>query len=50
MPDVEPAACSGSGSENVPLTRRPGAVVLGSATVRAASPAVEITFAVVVAK
>ena len=43
------AACSGDGSENVPLTRWPVAVALGSATDSAASPAVEITLAVVVA-
>ena len=44
-----PTAFSAVGSENVPLTRWPGAVVLGSATVSAASPAVEMTFAVVAA-
>ena len=37
-------------SANEPLTRRPVAFELGSATDSAASPAVEITFAVVVAK
>jgi hypothetical protein len=40
-------ACSGCGSENVPLTRRPVATGLGSATLKRASPAVEITLAVV---
>src|SRR3954465_11468904 len=40
-------ACSGCGSENAPLTRRPVAVALGSATLSSASPAVEITLAVV---
>ena len=43
------AARSGYGSENVPFTRWPVAVALGSATVSAASPAVEITLAVVLA-
>ena len=44
---AEPAAtCSGDGSENVPLTRRPVAVEDGSATDSVASPAVEITVAV----
>ena len=37
------------GSENAPLTRWPGAVALGSVTDSVASPAVEITLAVVVA-
>ncbi len=41
------AASSGCASENDPLTRRPGALLLGSDTVSAASPAVEITLAVV---
>jgi hypothetical protein len=40
-------ACSGCGSENAPLTRWPVAVSLGSATLSVASPAVEITAAVV---
>jgi hypothetical protein len=43
-------ACSGCGSENAPLTRWPVAVLLVSATLSTASPAVLITFAVVVAK
>ena len=38
---------AGSASANVPLTRWPVAVVLGSATLSVASPAVEITVAVV---
>ena len=42
-----PATCSGEVSEKVPLTRRPGAVVLGSEAVSVASPAVETTVAVV---
>src|SRR4051794_2448781 len=42
-----PRPCSGCGSAKVPLTRRPGAIGLGSATVRVASPAEEITVAVV---
>ena len=40
-------ACSGCGSENVPLTRWPVAVLDGSATLSVASPAVEMTLAVV---
>ena len=40
-------AFSADGSENVPLTRWPGRVALGSATLSSASPAVEITLAVV---
>jgi hypothetical protein len=40
-------ACNGCGSENAPLTRWPAAVELGSATLSVASPAVEITPAVV---
>jgi len=40
-------ACSGDGSENAPLTRCPVLVGLGSDTLSSASPAVEITFAVV---
>ncbi len=43
-------ACSGDASENAPLTRRPGALLLGSTTDSAASPAVEITVAVVEAE
>ena len=43
-------ACSVCGSANVPLTSLPVAVLLGSATERVASPAVEITFAVVEAR
>src|SRR3954454_22550654 len=42
-----PRPCSGCGREKAPLTRWPGAVGLGSATVSVASPAVEITVAVV---
>ena len=38
---------SAAGSENAPLTRWPGAVLLGSVIARAASPAVVITLAVV---
>ena len=41
------AACRADGSENAPLTRWPVAVALGSATDSVASPAVEITLAVV---
>src|SRR3954462_15785486 len=37
------------GSENAPLTRCPVAVAAGSATLRVASPAVEMTFADVLA-
>src|SRR3954453_11610639 len=44
-----PRPPSGLGSENEPLTRWPVAVLLGSATVSVASPAVETTSAVVVA-
>src|SRR5690349_20324218 len=40
--DLENATCSGSGRENAPFTRWPG-----SLTDSVASPAVEITFAVV---
>src|SRR3954466_15777964 len=43
-------ACSACGSENEPLTRWPVAVLDGSATLNAASPPVEITFADVWAK
>ena len=42
-------AVTGFGSENEPFTRRPVAFELGSATLSVASPAVEITFAVVLA-
>src|SRR3954471_1343998 len=42
-----PSPPSGDASENAPLTSRPGAVGLGSATVSVASPAVEMTVAVV---
>ena len=42
-------ASSGDGSANAPLTRWPGRAVSGSVTLSAASPAVETTFAVVVA-
>ena len=37
----------GCGSENEPLTRCPVAVELGSVTLNVASPAEEITFAVI---
>src|SRR3954447_19044101 len=40
-------ACSACGSENAPLTRWPVAVLEASATLRSASPAVEMTLAVV---
>src|SRR3954451_6725574 len=40
-------ACSGCGSEKVPLTRWPVAKLLGSSTESSASPAVEVTVAVV---
>ena len=46
---VRAAAISVCGSENVPLTRWPVAVALGSATESVASPAVEMTVAVVAA-
>src|SRR4051795_4219348 len=42
-------ACSGCGRLNAPLTRCPVAVALGSATLSVASPAVEMTLAVVAA-
>ena len=42
-----PSTRSGAGSAKAPLTRCPGAVVLGSATLSAASPALEMTVAVV---
>ena len=53
-PPVPPPALvaltfSACGSENVPLTRWPVAFALGSATLSVASPALEMTFAVVVA-
>ena len=38
---------SGCGSENAPLTRKPGLFELRSAAVRVASPPVEMTVAVV---
>ena len=41
-----PPAFTGCGSENAPLTRWPGAVLDGSLTASAASPAVEVTLAV----
>src|SRR5690242_5067474 len=44
---MTPRPCSGCGREKTPFTRRPGAFVLGSATDSVASPAVEITVAVV---
>ncbi len=40
---VDARICSGCGSENAPLTRWPGAVVLASTTLSAASPAVCVT-------
>src|SRR3954462_13233507 len=43
-------ACSGCGSANAPLTSLPGLLELGSATERAASPAVEMTLAVLEAR
>ena len=43
-------AWSGSGSTNVPLTRWPVPTEVGSATLSSASPAVEMTFAVVEAR
>src|SRR3954452_7370420 len=42
-------ACSAEASENAPLTRRPGLVEPGSATESAASPAVLITLALMLA-
>src|SRR4051794_11222774 len=42
-------AITADGSENAPLTRWPGTFALESATLSSASPAVETTFAVVVA-
>jgi len=48
-PSAPPLTCSAAGSANVPLTRWPGAVVLGSATLSVASPAEETTVAVVAA-
>ena len=44
---LDARAPRGCGSANVPLTRRPVFVVLGSETLSVASPAVEITLAVV---
>ena len=49
-PTGRPPACRVCGSEIVPLTRCPVASGLGSATVSGASPAVEITVAVVLAR
>src|SRR3712207_1305774 len=46
---TEPLARKGWASANAPLTRWPEAVVLGSLTVSAAQPAVEMTLAVVLA-
>src|ERR1700712_5248799 len=43
-------ACRNCGIENAPLTRWPVAVGLGSATLSCASPALEITLAVVEAR
>ena len=45
---LEALACSGAASENVPLTRRPVAVGLGSATDSDTFSAVEVTEAVIV--
>src|SRR4051794_17878422 len=42
-------ACRVWGSENAPFTRWPVAFELGSATLRVASPALEVTLAVVLA-
>src|SRR4051812_15264701 len=42
-----PRPCSGWGSAKGPLSRWPGLLVLGSATLSVASPAVETTVAVV---
>ena len=44
-----PFAVSVEASANEPLTSLPVAVLLGSATLNVASPAVEMTFAVVLA-
>ena len=44
---LDAVACSFCGRKNVPLIRWPVLVELGSATESVASPAVEITFAVV---
>src|SRR4051812_39895043 len=49
VPALVPRAWSGCGSENAPLTRWPVAVEDGSATLKSASPAVEITLAGVAA-
>ena len=46
-PGLVAVAFSADGSENAPLTRWPGAFELGSATLSAASPADEMTLAVV---
>ena len=48
-PALVARACTFVGSANVPLMSWPVLVVLGSATDRFAEPAVEITFAVVLA-
>ena len=42
-----PATCSGEARAKTPFTRWPGAFVLGSLAVSVASPAVEVTVAVV---
>ena len=49
LPGLVPTAFSAVGRLNAPLTRRPGALLLGSVTDSVASPAVEMTFALVVA-
>ena len=49
VPAFVPRACSADGSENAPLTRWPVAVEDGLVTLSSASPAVEMTFAVVAA-
>jgi len=49
LPALAAETVSGLGSANAPLTSLPVSVVLGSATDSVASPAVEITVAVVVA-
>src|SRR3954451_21058376 len=43
-------ACSGCGRTKLPLTRWPVPTLLGSLTLRSASPAVEMTLAVVEAR
>src|SRR5919112_4057723 len=47
IPATAPLISSGAASANVPLTRWPRAVSLRSATLSSASPAVEMTLAVV---